>query len=1056
MSVPPDDALRSAEVNEVIRYWLAALRFEEALASRPRAHRLDPRRPPAVDLAEPRGGQPYFKLRGSGDGAAFLTGSITAVDLPLDAERTAFFVRWLRRAYMRERSPFTGWDGDPGTVVVGFPVVYFPRTEELAGLLRFRARLIWRDARSGRFEPPAWKDRQRGRLPEPPVRVEVVAIPDEDELLPFSLDTQLLVRTLGVTDEEIGDLTAGLRARGSVSPTAMIRALVRLLSKPPGQPPTDGPDPAGDEAPGEADSDGRPQPGVPVDEAEPDDGLDADARLAQLVQAVRGRLGRRARGPAVYGVGLVNDGDQIFATRHLQRELAHLTQRRIGAPPWGRRSPLWGYLSGAAAPSAWAPMWGLHRPRPLTADQRLVAERFLASPLTAAQGPPGTGKTELLLALSAAALVQRVEGLRGRGEMPRRLTLVCSTNNRAVDHVLEPLSEVEEGPPLGLRTGNQQVLATVAADLFDRSLGWLDQQPARTDAERKQRYEAAFAAYETARAALEAAEAPRLAGREARRRARTLADRIATREHALADLGSGADEPAPPAGARADLDRRLRALRERVRQMQTIFSRGGAEPVIRAMNVWQRARGRVFKRLVNALSQLDAPIELEADLPPEVEPGAEEEVHVEAWEDALVALDDALVAIKARLDARQDAAEHRAALERLRDEQALLPPVIDAEPADAELHYGVYRAALAVRAAWADRHREALVPALTTAREWAETRRPIRRLLDDEVDAADWLMRLYPVWGSTLLSLGNVLPALPRTGLRLIIDEAGQCHPAYAVSGLMRAEQALVIGDVHQLEPVVQLGREDEARVRAAAAIRLPFERLSPYRVTEYVTTSAQGLADRAVDDRPTLRAHFRCQPEIIALSDTLCDYGLEVRTPLPEGPSPLPGALVFAQTRGTQVRVRGSWHNPQELERVMQVLDGLARRGVPWGEIAVITPYVGQLEALLGACRRRRLPLERVAEEVELDLFGNQGGLAVGTVHRFQGGERRVVIFSTVVTRTRSLGFLNQRVNLVNVAVSRAREHLVVIGDPDTLRAGRYTRLLVERAVPLVAPTSR
>ena len=30
MAVPPDDALRSAEVTEVIRYWLAALRFEEA------------------------------------------------------------------------------------------------------------------------------------------------------------------------------------------------------------------------------------------------------------------------------------------------------------------------------------------------------------------------------------------------------------------------------------------------------------------------------------------------------------------------------------------------------------------------------------------------------------------------------------------------------------------------------------------------------------------------------------------------------------------------------------------------------------------------------------------------------------------------------------------------------------------------------------------------------------------------------------------------------------------------------------------------------------------
>ena len=39
----------------------------------------------------------------------------------------------------------------------------------------------------------------------------------------------------------------------------------------------------------------------------------------------------------------------------------------------------------------------------------------------------------------------------------------------------------------------------------------------------------------------------------------------------------------------------------------------------------------------------------------------------------------------------------------------------------------------------------------------------------------------------------------------VVIDEGGQCHSAYAVSALMRARQALVIGDVHQLEPVLHL-----------------------------------------------------------------------------------------------------------------------------------------------------------------------------------------------------------------------------------------------------------
>jgi hypothetical protein len=41
----------------------------------------------------------------------------------------------------------------------------------------------------------------------------------------------------------------------------------------------------------------------------------------------------------------------------------------------------------------------------------------------------------------------------------------------------------------------------------------------------------------------------------------------------------------------------------------------------------------------------------------------------------------------------------------------------------------------------------------------------------------------------------------------------------------------------------------------------------------------------------------------------------------------------------------------------------------------------------------------------------------------------------------------VDERVNLLNVAVSRAREHLLINGHGETLRAGRNTRLLVSGA---------
>jgi superfamily I DNA and/or RNA helicase len=70
---------------------------------------------------------------------------------------------------------------------------------------------------------------------------------------------------------------------------------------------------------------------------------------------------------------------------------------------------------------------------------------------------------------------------------------------------------------------------------------------------------------------------------------------------------------------------------------------------------------------------------------------------------------------------------------------------------------------------------------------------------------------------------------------------------------------------------------------------------------------------------------------------------------------------------------------------------------------------------------------------------------VALGTVHRFQGGERSIVLFSSVVTRASSLVFLNARPNLLNVAISRAQHHVVCLGHAAVLARGPRSRLLVD-----------
>lgn len=58
-----------------------------------------------------------------------------------------------------------------------------------------------------------------------------------------------------------------------------------------------------------------------------------------------------------------------------------------------------------------------------------------------------------------------------------------------------------------------------------------------------------------------------------------------------------------------------------------------------------------------------------------------------------------------------------------------------------------------------------------------------------------------------------------------------------------------------------------------------------------------------------------------------------------------------------------------------------------------------------------------------------------VDTVHKFQGDEKDIIIFSSVISQDTPYGaivFLKNTGNLFNVAITRARSILIVVGDID------------------------
>ena len=1021
--------LSRAQGDDVLRYWLSTLRLEEALQARPAA-RQSASGPGVPRLDQPTPGQDYFKLPLDAALAELLSKE-TQLKRPFDAELCGFFETWLHGQYRRSA------DESELSHLLCFPVVHLPRGE-LAGLLRCGVRLRFGSGDSKPFQAPTYGERQRGSYPPAPDEARLTRVAKPGEAWPYFLDTRLLRQPLGVPTESIDALFEALRSFELVTGRLMLALLTSTLENVA----------TGSEAEPESVSTRAEQLKAAVAAAPGE----LETWLGRLTAAVRRLLEQASSRARVYPVGIVIDGTQAKTTWHLQRELETLTEGERGR--WKLASALGAYLTGQPLPANQAPQRALFPGPALSASQRSAAEAFWGSDLSAVQGPPGTGKTRLILHLCAETLVRQTEALlEGGSRAHAEQLLITSSNNRAVDNVVEPLGAVV-GLPLALRAGSRQVCEHQLLAQLRRALAWLKRAAAEPPLERSALLAREKALFLAQRDAIERVLAPQRAALE----------RASKRTELSRELDLCAPDPSELTMAGMSMARRqalllaVTPLEKRLQALSRLTEAAPAPIAVRALEAhYKRTTKRALPAFLQALAE--AELSLDLPLPPKFVARTDVEQLLEAWEDAAELGLSRLAELRQMLVRAASSAERARRAERLRSELAALGSEPEPSEAEAEVPEGLSRElfarAVTAREAWAQANAEELVVALTTAVRSVEQERSLRPLFRSEPEAARALCRLFAIWGSTLLSLGNCLPADLGSIGRLVIDEAGQCHPAHAVSALLRAQSALLIGDVHQLSPVIELGSDDEERLLRSTRLATPTELLLPYRVHADATVSSQSLADRAVQTRGKLTDHFRCQPEIIALSDALCDYGLSVHTPRADRSRHAPylkQPVSLIDLRGQQARLAGSWCNELEFQETLTLVESLLNGGVLPEEIAVITPYRGQLEQLRRSFLQRRIALESSPELAEHDGGGaRRSGVALGTVHRFQGGERSIVLFSTVVTQASSLGFLNARPNLLNVAISRAQHHFVCLGHAGVLGRGERSRLLVEGARALL-----
>jgi ATP-dependent RNA/DNA helicase IGHMBP2 len=269
------------------------------------------------------------------------------------------------------------------------------------------------------------------------------------------------------------------------------------------------------------------------------------------------------------------------------------------------------------------------------------------------------------------------------------------------------------------------------------------------------------------------------------------------------------------------------------------------------------------------------------------------------------------------------------------------------------------------------------------------------------------------------------LTGLERLGDRrfamVILDEATQATLPACVLALVRADRAVLAGDHHQLPPTVlsaEASREGLGVTLFEALQEAHGERIGRMlEVQHRMHEAIMAFPSRALYDG-RLVAH-----------PSVAHHTVEGRPPL---------QIVDAAGKGwAEERPEGSesLRNPGEAERVVREVQELIASGLRPDEIGVIAPYGAQVALL-----RSLLP---------------DDGLEVDTVDAFQGREKEAVVVSLVRSNDAGeLGFVAD-VRRLNVALTRARRRLFVVGDSATLGAHPFHESLWQHAQGTGAYTS-
>ena len=247
----------------------------------------------------------------------------------------------------------------------------------------------------------------------------------------------------------------------------------------------------------------------------------------------------------------------------------------------------------------------------------------------------------------------------------------------------------------------------------------------------------------------------------------------------------------------------------------------------------------------------------------------------------------------------------------------------------------------------------------------------------------------------------------------VLIDESTQsAEPECMIPLVLGCKQVVLVGDHQQLGPVIMNKKAAKAGLNQSLFERLVILGLAPIRL------NVQYRMHPCLSEFPSNMFYEGSLQNGVTMQQRL---RRDVDFPWPVGDTPM---MFWSNLGNEEISASGtSYLNRTEASNVEKIVTRFFKAGVQPGDIGVITPYEGQRSYVVSSMQNTGTFKKENYKEIE-----------VASVDAFQGREKDFIVLSCVRSNDhQGIGFLSDPRRL-NVALTRAKYGLVILGNPKVL----------------------